>query len=158
MVQARCAFLEQRRDDDHAELFGDLAQTSRGWPGNFLCRIENTGGLRSGKNRSVVKISWRQMILAPSAAAARGSFFCLVHIFSGLIEQRIWTKPSLSMELTSVNQLAAQSAYCKFFSVQFSLGFAAVATEGGQMLNDIRIVIHTRKGTSRQRLFPPRLP
>jgi hypothetical protein len=33
-----------------------------------------------------------------------------------LIEQRIWTKPSFSMECIRVNQLPAQSASCKFFS------------------------------------------
>jgi len=36
MVEARCAFLEQGRDDYHFELFGDLAQTSGRWPGNLL--------------------------------------------------------------------------------------------------------------------------
>ena len=34
------------------------------------------------------------------------------------------------MEFTRVDQLPAQSAYCEFFSAQFSLGFATVATEG----------------------------
>ena len=34
------------------------------------------------------------------------------------------------MEFTRVDQLATQSANCEFFSTQFSLGFAAVATEG----------------------------
>jgi peptidyl-prolyl cis-trans isomerase B (cyclophilin B) len=57
-----------------------------------------------------------------------------------------------------VNQLAAQSAYCKFFSVQFSLGLATVATEVAQMLNDIRIVIHTAKGEIEATVFPSKAP
>jgi len=62
------------------------------------------------------------------------------------------------MEFTRIYPLRAQSAYCNFFAVQFSLGFATVATEGLFMLNDIRIVIHTAKGDIEATLFPSKAP
>jgi hypothetical protein len=70
------------------------------------------------------------MIRAPRAAASRIIASALSTFSGGSIELRIWTKPSLSMAFTRVDQLAAQSANCKFFSSQFSLGLAAVAAEG----------------------------
>jgi peptidyl-prolyl cis-trans isomerase B (cyclophilin B) len=58
-----------------------------------------------------------------------------------------------------MDHLPAQSACCKLFCAQFSLGLAAVATEGGRyMLNDIRIVIHTAKGDVEATLFPTKAP
>src|SRR6202035_5784129 len=69
------------------------------------------------------------MILAPSETALRIIASALSTLSSGLIEHRIWIKPSFSMELTRIDQLFAQSAYCDFFSIQFSLGFATVAME-----------------------------
>src|SRR5271165_4451548 len=68
------------------------------------------------------------MIFAPSEAACRIILSALSTFSSGLIEHRIWTKPSFSMEFTRVDQLRAQRASCDFFSI--SLGFAPVATEG----------------------------
>jgi peptidyl-prolyl cis-trans isomerase B (cyclophilin B) len=69
------------------------------------------------------------------------------------------------MEFSRMNSSPAQSAYCEFFSAQFSLGFATVATEGDlqtqrpkKMLNDIRIVIHTAKGDIEATLFPSKAP
>src|ERR1700730_8992731 len=69
------------------------------------------------------------MIRAPSEAALRIIASALSTFSSGLIEHRIWIKPSFSMEFTRVDQLFTQSPYCDFFSVQFSLGFAIVAME-----------------------------
>jgi peptidyl-prolyl cis-trans isomerase B (cyclophilin B) len=63
------------------------------------------------------------------------------------------------MECTRVDQLPAQSAFCKFFSTQFPLGFATFAMEGEiQMLKDIRIVIHTVKGDIEATIFPAKTP
>jgi hypothetical protein len=78
----------------------------------------------------VLKISCRQMMLAPAAAAVRIIASALSTFSRGSIEHRIWIKPSFSIEFTRVDQPATQSANCEFFSTQFSLGFAAVATEG----------------------------
>src|ERR1700736_6288282 len=69
------------------------------------------------------------MIFAPSEAAWRIIVSALPTLSSGLIEHRIWTKPSFSMEFTRVDQPRAQRASCNFFSIQFSLGFARDATE-----------------------------
>jgi peptidyl-prolyl cis-trans isomerase B (cyclophilin B) len=46
-----------------------------------------------------------------------------------------------------------------FFPLNFPLGFAIVAMDGDrQMLNDIRIVIHTAKGDIEATLFPSKAP
>jgi peptidyl-prolyl cis-trans isomerase B (cyclophilin B) len=62
------------------------------------------------------------------------------------------------MECTRVNQFLAQSAFCKFFSTQFPLGFATFAMEVEPMLKDIRIVIHTAKGDIEATTFPAKAP
>jgi peptidyl-prolyl cis-trans isomerase B (cyclophilin B) len=62
------------------------------------------------------------------------------------------------MECTRVNQFPAQSAFCKFFSTQFPLGFATFAMEVEPMLKDIRIVIHTAKGDIEATTFPAKAP
>jgi peptidyl-prolyl cis-trans isomerase B (cyclophilin B) len=62
------------------------------------------------------------------------------------------------MECTRVNQFPAQSAFCKFFSIQFPLGFATFAMEVEPMLKDIRIVIHTAKGDIEATTFPAKAP
>jgi peptidyl-prolyl cis-trans isomerase B (cyclophilin B) len=62
------------------------------------------------------------------------------------------------MECTRVDQFPAQSAFCKFFSTQFPLGFASFAMEVEPMLKDIRIVIHTAKGDIEATTFPAKAP
>ena len=40
VVQTWCALLEERGDEDHTELLGQLAEESRRGPGNGLCEVE----------------------------------------------------------------------------------------------------------------------
>ncbi len=77
----------------------------------------------------------------------------------GSIEQRIWTRPSLTMDLTRVDRLVAQSAICKFFFASVFPWIRDGCDRGsGEMLTDIRIVIHTAKGDIDATLFPSKAP